>query len=93
MPLDWIVRILDQLTDVLQEAHEKGIVHRDLKPSNLMLLGGRKPGKEYAEGPRLRDRQDPRRPRQRAQERRPSDSLGFIGTPSYWQPRAGDEPR
>ena len=47
MPLDWIVRVLDQLSDVLQEAHEKGIVHRDLKPSNLMLLDGRKPGKEY----------------------------------------------
>lgn len=47
MPLDWVVRILDQLCDVLQVAHEHQIVHRDLKPSNLMLLDGRPEGKEH----------------------------------------------
>jgi len=84
MPLKWVVRILDQLTDVLQEAHEKGIVHRDLKPSNLMLLDGKKPGKEYLKVldfgiAKVRD--DP--------DNAANDNIltqGFIGTPSYGSP-------
>jgi serine/threonine-protein kinase len=47
MPLDWTARVLDQLCDVIQVAHDHGIVHRDLKPSNLMLVDGRPPGKEF----------------------------------------------
>lgn len=47
MPLDWIARILEQLCDVLQEAHQQQIVHRDLKPANLMLLEGRPVGREH----------------------------------------------
>jgi serine/threonine-protein kinase len=47
MPLDWTVRIMLQLCDVLQTAHDHKIVHRDLKPSNLMLLNGRPPGREH----------------------------------------------
>jgi serine/threonine-protein kinase len=31
-------RLLAQLCDVLQAAHEQGIVHRDIKPGNLMIL-------------------------------------------------------
>ncbi len=46
MPLAWTARILEQLCDVLQEAHSLKIVHRDLKPANLMLVDGRPPGKE-----------------------------------------------
>ena len=47
MPLDWTARILDQLCEVLQVAHDERIVHRDLKPSNLMIVDGRPPGKEH----------------------------------------------
>jgi serine/threonine-protein kinase len=47
MPIDWVARVLAQLCDVLQQAHDQGIVHRDLKPSNLMLLDERPPGQEW----------------------------------------------
>ena len=47
MPIDWVARIVEQLCDVLQTAHDMGIVHRDLKPSNMMLVDGRAPGREF----------------------------------------------
>ena len=89
MPLDWIVRVLDQLCEVLQVAHEKGIVHRDLKPSNMMLLSGRKPGKEYLKVldfgiAKVRD--DPESAAGRDQEESENKTQGFIGTPSYGSP-------
>ncbi len=33
-----ISRLLGQLCDVLQAAHNEGIIHRDLKPSNLIVI-------------------------------------------------------
>ena len=31
-------RLIGQLADVLQEAHDEGMIHRDLKPANLMVV-------------------------------------------------------
>jgi serine/threonine protein kinase/formylglycine-generating enzyme required for sulfatase activity len=87
MPLDWTARILDQLCDVLQAAHEQGITHRDLKPSNLMLVEGRPPGKELLKVldfgiAKIRDPDDVR-----------TMTGNFIGTAHYSSPEQirGDE--
>jgi len=43
LPVDRAGRLLGQLCDVLESAHEKGIVHRDIKPGNLMILEANTP--------------------------------------------------
>jgi serine/threonine-protein kinase len=35
-----VVRILEQITGALGEAHEKSFVHRDIKPANILLTEG-----------------------------------------------------
>ena len=37
--IEEIDRILTQLTDALEYAHENGVIHRDIKPSNILLDG------------------------------------------------------
>lgn len=43
MPEARVLRILEQSTGALAEAHGRGLIHRDIKPSNIMLCrhGGR----------------------------------------------------
>jgi serine/threonine-protein kinase len=37
MPLDQLVRMGDELLDVLAAAHAKGVIHRDIKPENVLI--------------------------------------------------------
>ena len=40
--LGTIFRLMSELLDALEFAHEAGVIHRDVKPANLMLDAGRK---------------------------------------------------
>jgi serine/threonine-protein kinase len=41
LPVDEAVKIVTEVADALDHAHQKGVVHRDIKPANILLRGGR----------------------------------------------------
>jgi len=76
-------RILGQLCDVLQSAHELNIIHRDLKPSNLMVVDADTPEEQIKVMDfGLAKILEPNGPAKKV-----TDSVDFaIGTPSYISP-------
>jgi len=37
LPLERISRVVSQVADALENAHQQGLIHRDIKPSNIMV--------------------------------------------------------
>ena len=40
LPMDDVLRIVDEIADALSYAHGRGVVHRDIKPENILLENG-----------------------------------------------------
>ena len=47
LPLDRVLRIVDQIVSALAAVHRRQIVHRDLKPQNVFLVHGERAGDEH----------------------------------------------
>ncbi len=74
-------RILSQLCEVLQAAHNQGIIHRDLKPSNLMVLDADTPYEKI----KVMDFGLAKLLERRSQNQDSSNEFA-IGTPAYMCP-------
>ena len=47
---DRALRLIEQVGDALDAAHERGLVHRDVKPGNVLIAGALRPGALLPDG-------------------------------------------
>jgi WD40 repeat protein len=86
LPPKGAARLVRQLAEAVQYAHERGVIHRDLKPANVLLQPGRT-GEGYGPGrsvPRLTDFGLARAVEGEASGLTASWQL--VGTPAYMSP-------
>jgi tetratricopeptide (TPR) repeat protein len=85
LPADTAIRLLRDIADALEHAHNKGVVHRDIKPENILLSGHHAVVTDFGIAKAL----DTAR-----QEGAPAATIDglVIGTPAYMAPEqaAGD---
>ena len=77
-------RLVGQLCDVVQAAHDKNIIHRDLKPSNLMVVEADSPDEQI----KVMDFGLSKRVDEPnvSQEQTNADGTFAVGTPGYISP-------
>jgi len=75
--LEWNLRVLTQVCNVLQRAHDRRVVHRDLKPENVMVGAY---GEVYVLDWGIAVSLDP------DERRLPRQEEGVVGTPCYMAP-------
>jgi serine/threonine-protein kinase len=77
LPVTETVRLLHDVADALQHAHEHGVVHRDIKPDNVMLSGRHALVTDFGVAKGLSE----------ATVAGEADTLGVaLGTPAYMAP-------
>ena len=82
LPLPDVVRLIEQIAEGLDYAHEQGVIHRDFKPSNVLL--------DSRGNPYLADFGIAKVSQETAQ----LTGSGIVGTPFYMAPEmfSGDAP-
>lgn len=81
-----VVAILDQVCDVLEEAHGLGLIHRDIKPANI-VVGVRGASRDYVTVVDFGLAKD-----LRGVDAGLTDVNAVVGTPLYLAPEAIEDP-